>query len=427
MENNFTDLVLLVGTNPLPNYVVAKYFSSQNKNLERIWLLYSEKTHLYEGTKQFAENIENVLKDEIKKVEFKYVPLEDISVSEDIINDVKEWILEDVNETIDLHLNYTGGTKAMAVHVYRELERNLDSFSASYLDARDYQIRFDHSFDETEDLREKIEIDWNKLFLLHNLKLETKTPKSELQVSDDVMQCILDLVIKGKLSEIKEFCKATYIDYHEKIELLNKPKKHIANLNDLFYQALGKFTPNNNRELFNLLAAFPERERLVDDRDNWLYDNFPISGKSESTNFEQFKKFLEGKWLEAYVHWIIKTNIPKLDPIANVELKNNNKKFEIDVLIKYGYQICGISCGTSDKRKMKPKGFEVILRTRQLGGDEAIAVLVTLLKQEEVLDLEQDLKAATGTSPEKFIILGIDDLHPDKLCEKIKGIFWEEI
>ncbi len=59
---NFSNLVLLVGTNPLPNYVVAKYFCSNNKNLRRIWLLYSEKTAFEEGTKQYAEDIEAVLK-----------------------------------------------------------------------------------------------------------------------------------------------------------------------------------------------------------------------------------------------------------------------------------------------------------------------------------------------------------------------------
>ena len=51
---NFEDLILLVGTNPLPNYVVAKYFLLNNPNLKTIWLVHSEKQNDNAGTKQIA-------------------------------------------------------------------------------------------------------------------------------------------------------------------------------------------------------------------------------------------------------------------------------------------------------------------------------------------------------------------------------------
>ncbi len=34
---NFENLVLLVGTNPLPNYVVGKHFLMNNPDLKKIW------------------------------------------------------------------------------------------------------------------------------------------------------------------------------------------------------------------------------------------------------------------------------------------------------------------------------------------------------------------------------------------------------
>ena len=38
----FNHLILLIGTNPLPNFVVADYFLRHNPNIETVWLLHSE-------------------------------------------------------------------------------------------------------------------------------------------------------------------------------------------------------------------------------------------------------------------------------------------------------------------------------------------------------------------------------------------------
>jgi len=53
---NANHLVLLMGTNPLPNYVVAKYFLSNYANLPNIWVLCSKETRLP------TERLEQVLK-----------------------------------------------------------------------------------------------------------------------------------------------------------------------------------------------------------------------------------------------------------------------------------------------------------------------------------------------------------------------------
>lgn len=72
------------------------------------------------------------------------------------------------------------------------------------------------------------------------------------------------------------------------------------------------------------------------------------------------------------------------------------------------------------KEVLKNKGFEIILRSRQLGGDEARAVLVTLLDKKNTNDLGNDLKASTGASKDNFIILGMDDLPIEKMWSKLK-------
>lgn len=430
---NFSNLVLLVGTNPLPNYVVAKYFCSNNKNLRRIWLLYSEKTAFEEGTKQYAEDIEAVLKKEIKPdIQIEKSPLSDVSKDCDITKDVKDQLLQGIDRNSKVHLNYTGGTKSMAVHVYRFLEKNLNNrFSASYLDARNYCIVFDNRIEkDTDDLRGNIKISWDDLFQLHNCERtlgETKYLDCLEQVEkENLLQRMINMAEKGKLLEIKKF-------YQEcnNIGLFSKPKE-----NEAIDIKLASFNPKNNPELFEFLAAFPEEDRIVDENGNWLYDNFPYSGKNRSKNTNKLNGFLSGKWLEAYVYWVIKTKKPELDPIINLSAlkKNTPKTFEIDILVKNGYQICGISCGTAMGKgcesQLKQKGFEVILRSRQLGGDEALAILVTILQEkdpgdkEKIRNLEQDLKDSTRTNPQKFIVLCAEDLHPNKLYEKINEHFY---
>ena len=112
-----------------------------------------------------------------------------------------------------------------------------------------------------------------------------------------------------------------------------------------------------------------------------------------------------------------------------------SKRFEIDVLVINGYQICGISCGTAikhDKKgreklsnSLKNKGFEIILRSSQIGGEEARSVLVTLLERNLARDLEKDLKAATGAGEHKFIVLGRDDLPEEKMWKKLHEHIYE--
>jgi len=440
---NFSNLVLLVGTNPLPNYVVAKYFCSNNKNLRRIWLLYSEKTAFEEGTKQYAEDIEAVLKKIKPDIHIEKSPLSDVSKDCDITKDVKDQLLQGIDRNSKVHLNYTGGTKSMAVHVYRFLEENLNNrFSASYLDARNYCIVFDNRIEkDTDDLRGNIKISWDDLLQLHNCKRtlgETKYLDCLKQVEkENLLQRMINMAEKGKLLEIKKFYQKC-----NNIGLFSKPKENeaidMSCLKELIDDKLASFNPKNNPELFEFLAAFPEEDRIVDENGNWLYDNFPYSGKNRSKNTNKLNGFLSGKWLEAYVYWVIKTKKPELDPIINLSArtlkKNTPKTFEIDILVKNGYQICGISCGTAMGKgcesQLKQKGFEVILRSRQLGGDEALAILVTILQKEDpgdkekIRNLKQDLKDSTRTNPQKFIVLCAEDLHPNKLYEKINEHFY---
>ena len=58
------NLLLLIGTSPIPNFVVSVYFI-QNFKFNKIFLIYSEETRFRKGTLNIAENIEKLLKKKI--------------------------------------------------------------------------------------------------------------------------------------------------------------------------------------------------------------------------------------------------------------------------------------------------------------------------------------------------------------------------
>lgn len=452
---DFTDLVLLVGTNPLPNFVVAKYFQLTNKNMQRIWLMYSEKTDFHDGTEQYADDIKAVLENDFPTSTLKIIKcnLSNINQKEEITRQVKEHLINKSKEIKKVHLNYTGGTKAMAVHSYRSLENGLkehwvSDFSASYLDARDFHLKFDQNREKsTGDIRKLIKLDLSDLFRLHNTG-RISGQKEYIQTLtaeqlEKIMQCVADLANVEKLHEIGAWVNLADDSSNGEKSLINRPKYRVTSSNEDIKNVIDNrfydYSQKNNPELFAFLAAFPNEDTFLDNNGNWIYDNFGISGNSNNTS--QLKKFLQGTWLEAYVYWVLKEKIKEegikySDVFTNYELQTikgpGSQKFEVDVMVMNGYQICGISCSiTLSKNKektpsaLKNKGFEVILRSSQMGGDEARAVLVTLLEPEKVINLENDLKASLGANGSRLMVLGFKDLKIDTMWEKLKKHIYE--
>jgi len=132
-------LILLVGSNPLPNAVAGKLLVESGGTIS---LIYSE------GTSEIAERLKNWLEAEYKKegTEIKVIKREvNESQPPSIYKKVKD-ILNEVNEK-SIGLNYTGGTKMMAVHAYQTVkcwaEKNDINPIFSYLDARTLEMIFD--------------------------------------------------------------------------------------------------------------------------------------------------------------------------------------------------------------------------------------------------------------------------------------------
>lgn len=437
MENkyNFENLVLLVGTNPLPNYVVGKYFLITNPHLKKIWLVYSEKKNDF-GTKEIAEKIEKVFN---KKDLIEFCPLEKISDARDINRNVESNILERLvkmdHKTV--HLNYTGGTKAMAVHVYRTIEKyekiSNSEKSYSYLDARGFVLTDDEKGKVTEDLRKIINdncrtFSFDILINLHGYQKKSKGSEY-CEEWNEVLEEFKKLIDENRLEEYlkwkKLIRKIFYIKKNEKeiidtnINRINSKIKERLDFNGGSYNF--EEHPFKNYAL-KILNKMPTADYLL--KNNELYISDSIIKKQLISSIE----FLDGKWLENYVFQILKRNL-KLNSIhvpleLNWILEKQNvtkddKDFELDIILLNGYQIYGISITTdNDEGRCKSKGFEIIHRVNQIGGEESKAILVTCLAHEKAKKLEDDLKAETS-SKERLIVSGIEDIPEYKIYTKI--------
>ena len=66
------------------------------------------------------------------------------------------------------------------------------------------------------------------------------------------------------------------------------------------------------------------------------------------------------------------------------------------------------------------RGMEALHRAAQIGGDEGRGILVTLLDEEKVDNLRDDLLTFDGSAKEKLLILGKDDIEEKTLWRRIK-------
>ena len=80
-----------------------------------------------------------------------------------------------------------------------------------------------------------------------------------------------------------------------------------------------------------------------------------------------------------------------------------------------GYQLLGVSCTSyDDKAACKNKGFEIIHRVRQLGGDEVQEtlkmMLVTCVSRLNQARLQEELAVVTGSGKAGILVCDIEDL-----------------
>jgi len=133
-------LFLLIGTNPLPNYVAALLLAQDGGNVH---LLHTSAT----------EMIAQLLSCQIKRKRpsLNVDPYEIHAADGSAISAQLETILDKTRPPQDsVGFNYTGGTKPMAVHVFGGLCSRFPTACLSYLDARSLKMYINQGKEPTQ-------------------------------------------------------------------------------------------------------------------------------------------------------------------------------------------------------------------------------------------------------------------------------------
>ncbi|HWP47345.1 MAG TPA: hypothetical protein VNM22_09310 [Candidatus Limnocylindrales bacterium] len=355
-------LFLLVGGNPLPNAVAGKLLTAPGGT---ITLIHSGGAA---GTAKVAQRLCKWLKEQgvTQSVELKEVGESDPT---SIVAGAQERLKAIKAQRVGL--NYTGGTKAIAVHAYRAVEQWTKEKGItpvfSYLDARTLQMVFDPAAGGNEQRKRiyigrALELKLTDLLALHGWTLKhepTEIPLFPATAHALARVCAND----GGFKDWKQ-----WIEEEFRPKCRRPDKEDWKNKTQLQAVSLILPTSSSLSEVVQSLRA----ELKVPQGDLGLahgaFGNEP----------KRFCEWLYGKWLEHYVLDILNQLATQLclhECAQNIV--PNEVEFDVDVMALRGYQLFAFSCSTeSKKNSLKLKLFEAYIRARQLGGDEARVALV---------------------------------------------------
>jgi hypothetical protein len=408
-ENHQVDyLFLLIGENPLPNYVAAKTLVKEGG---KPCLVYTEHT---DDPARILQEILNLDEND------KHYLGEDESNAFEIRKAIKNKVAEIKNENIkagkdpskiSFGLNYTGGTKAMAVHAYQAfLESDISTeIKFSYLDPRNLKMLIDQKnsspipldiFDKK--IKTKVDISFERLFELHDLRWKQHdAPIFQPSLYDAAKEIIL--IYKNYRKEVagsyQSWCDHELI----KAKKDNKYWQEESNLEKLSLNI--NDVPQRIKQVFQKYMGISGQQL-----------NFKIAKNFGFNSYQDFCGWLNCGWLEHYVLWQIQQisdslNIDESAMSFHIEDPDNKNaiwdKFEFDVAFRRRYQLFALSCTTAIyPNTCKEKLFEAYVRARQLGGAESKVALVCLHNSPK--SLEKQMKILTQDN--KIAVFGSNHL-----------------
>lgn len=332
-----TQLILTVGTNPLPVWVAWYHLKEKLEKPIKVRLVHTA------GTVAERDRLQQHCHD----ADF-LAPIQTSAGGPGTVRENIGVILNDLEGINNLHVHYTGGTKVMGVETVSAIEAQLPEIQnvrlqTSYLDPRGASGPTIVSREDSlvRDARQNVDLEFNLIALLNGFTL-------------------------GPFDH-------TYWDRGTR--------------NTVVCPAPGT----------------PSQEQLTE---GWraITAGKPITDKLlEYGTYAAFKDALER---------ISKNNISrnncKLFHSVHVQRdKKAIKPFELDVVAVLGYQIVVVSCTIDAKQDMiKQKGMEAILRARQLGGDEARAIVLCSADSNTAKLIEDELKDEMGSGSEPLQVWG---------------------
>ncbi len=369
-ENNKSDhLFLLVGENPLPLFVSALLLTDDGCT---IYLLHSDGSEETPSTKPFADFLARSLSFERPAVKFFYYGLNEGNSFR--IQAEMRRILHDLNlpRHSRVGLNYTGGTKPMAIQSHNVLAEHFPNAIFSYLDAHTLAMQFEGEGAPINVAR-AVEIGLKDLARLHGYRLDkiNQTPRHEkfakalgkVHNTDDGIE------------QWREWCKGLDVSGGTSVRLPDN-EKHPA-----LEPIITTFGPIENEETKAEEIAQELGFRKLPNASKWFL----------------------GGWLEDLVlaaiiknqhEFDIKHYAKNLEPSPQRSPQGTKPvKFELDAAAMIGYQLYVFSCivsspGKGESGEVKKHLMEAYVRARQLGGDEARAAVIGTSKFPEKIQAE---------------------------------------
>lgn len=444
-------LFLLIGENPLPNYVAARLLLNKGGTP---YLVYTS------GTDKSAERLQTILSNELIGLETAIlVPLND---GESDAYQIQEEIgkkLEEIKAG-KIGLHYTGGTKAMSVHSYRKLfyekpDKDKDFYKKrpniffSYLDPRRLEMCIDREEGERDRIKvtpAMLQVQLCKVFQIHGWVWKS------------------DPIYSPQLSEAAQ----AFAEFHEQGELVQLWRNWCNNI--LREQTRNKDNKDKWLNKTNLERVSPLTLEMVQSEIKIVnaLSQLGVTGESlslptikeraiaeaKTKGIEKFKfelenvcKWLDGEWLEHYVLQQVQAITQDLAIHCSAtsfwikDPNSKNTKFQFDVAFMRGYRLFAISCTTStDKSLCKSKLFEAYIRAQQLGGSEARVALVCCVSDEDKdaqgnkkntkSALETEILNVLNSTPEsgkrdyRLVVFGREDLInlSERIAEWIRKV-----
>lgn len=386
-------LFLLVGENPLPNYVAARTLLQEGGT---VYLVFTNQTKSQKGCLRGIDGLNGL------NIKCQDVDLADYESNAYYIRDRIQKRIESINSE-SVGLNYTGGTKAMAVHAYRAMKELKPNAVFSYLDPRRLKMCIDQENNQPIFCDVSLELSLKELFKLHhnNYWLDNKPPTSQPCLPEVAAKFAEFYADKNLADKWRDWCNK---------KLRNQTKKQTEK-------------DNKWKEEKDLSSVSISLESLPQEIINILPSELDASAEKLSLNitknkgfdsFTQVCEWLDGTWLESYVLQQIKEIQDKFDikeSMMSFHIRDSQKtgreRFEFDVAFIKGYQLFAISCTTTNSKSLcKQKLFEAHLRARQLGGDEARVALVCY--SDKPGWIKDEMRFAMGDK--KIEVFGKDDL-----------------
>lgn len=441
-----TQLILTVGTNPLPVWVAWYHLKDLKDKLPqpiKVRLVHTA------GTK----DEEDRLKEHCQGADF----LDSIQTSAGNLGTVRgdiRNILRDLPQDIShLHVHYTGGTKVMGVETVSAIEAQLSEIQnirlqTSYLDPRGASgpTIVSRSGSLIKDTRQRIDPHLSRIAELNGFTIGS----FEYEYWDNSIgnhrteECPAPGIPSREQLEAGEAVLVAVKDNTKWRDFRKLFSDRDSKWNQIFSSKHGNFSYPQQGGTFNLpndtdscwqKDLLPQLNLVYPhcmwniDAGKLSYPSCQCASKDQQSDLEQMHKFFNGIWLEYGAYAAFEAALKRISTSHSDRTDRNNyklfhsvyvrrirrtgttdpkvKPFELDIVAVLGYQIVVVSCivGTGHDQT-KQKGMEAILRARQLGGDEARAIVLCATHPDTAKLIEDELKDEMGSASEPLQIWG---------------------